>query len=126
MYLVFSQDTKNYISKLRSKHMLKRVFRFSGGALALVILLVVLAAPALTQDTTTTLEQLRQYRIIYLVDPTSELAPEADSLRSPSKLEEEFGAIVVTTWEEVLEAHETAPLDALIIDVSALPLVETQ
>ncbi|MDX2140836.1 MAG: hypothetical protein SF123_22320 [Chloroflexota bacterium] len=56
-------------------------------------------------------------RIVYLADA---VAIPATSFRQPEVIVRATGAHIVSTWDEVLGLHKQAPLQALIIDRSAI------
>lgn len=61
------------------------------------------------------------YRIVYLL---ADEALAAESLMAPSRLEATLGARTVFKWDELLALDKSAPIDALVVHDSALPMVD--
>lgn len=93
------------------------VFSFA----ALLIVAFPALAPALRLPTVPSLPAPPNARIIYLINtPHTPL----NAFTSSARLNQQLGAQITSTWQEVVEADQTAPIDALVIDASALSSVD--
>lgn len=81
----------------------------------------VVSQPQFTLPYVAPLAEVPDARIVYIVDQSS--ASEA-SQRMVSGLTTTFGATVIQDWQAVVELDNLTPIDALIVDASALAQID--
>lgn len=89
-------------------------------AAALLLSTVALHAQQATPEATSSSEN----NIIYLV--AEALSPAEAGMRAPERVAEALPVHVVFTWEEFIKLEAEQPVDALLIDVSALDEVDAE
>jgi hypothetical protein len=80
-------------------------------------------ASVLYGPTETAVVQPARARVVYL---GADGATSADGLVSAEQLASTFGAVVVSTWEQLVVLNDEEPIDALIIHRSALEQVDNE
>lgn len=97
----------------------------SGALIAAVLGLLIVPSPAIAQNIPP-LPNLPNGTIVYLIDETVLAQDSTAPIDLPNLLQQTLGAQISTSWEQVVSLNQQNSIDALIIDATAIEMVDQQ